>query len=114
VSGSALFGSRHGTLSTIRGFGEYLVRQGIWTQNPLLYGTGLRRGELERLDIEQFDRAEGLLRIDGGKSGRERCVPVSELVFRCLEAYWPERHNKLERSGGLSERALLVGGDAHF
>ena len=74
----------------------------------LLYGTGLRRGELERLDIEHFDRAEGLLRIDGRKSGRERCVPVSELVFRCLEAYWPQRHNRLERSGRLNERALLV------
>ncbi|MFZ0553517.1 MAG: tyrosine-type recombinase/integrase [Steroidobacteraceae bacterium] len=146
----------YGTLSTMRGFGEYLLRQGVWTQNPLrwmkgpkitpysrlprridrahmealwteaakrrgnfsrhlwiavlalLYGTGLRRGELERLDIEHFDRAEGLLRIDGRKSGRERCVPVSEFVFRCLEAYWPQRHNQLERSGRLSERALLV------
>jgi site-specific recombinase XerD len=146
----------YGTLSTMRGFGEYLVRQGVWRQNPLrwmkgpkitpysrlprridrahmeslwaeaakrrgnfsrhlwiavlalLYGTGLRRGELERLDIEQFDRAEGLLRIDGRKSGRERCVPISEFVFRCLEAYWPERHNQLERSARLGERALLV------
>src|SRR6202008_735275 len=146
----------YGTLSTIRGFGDYLVRQGLWKVNPLrwmkgpkitpysrlplridrahmeslwaeaakrrgnfsrdlwiavlalLYGTGLRRGELERLDIEQFDRAEGLLRIDGRKSGRERCVPISEFVFRCLEAYWPERHTQLERSARLGERALLV------
>ena len=146
----------YGTLSTMRGFGEYLVRQGIWTHNPLrwmkgpkitaysrlpqridrahmealwaeaakrrgnfsrhlwiavlalLYGTGLRRGELERLDIEHFDRTEGLLRIDGRKSGRERRVPVSEFVFRCLEAYWLQRHNQLERGGRLNERALLV------
>jgi site-specific recombinase XerD len=143
-----------GTLSTMRGFGEYLVRQGVWRQNSLrwmkgpkitprlprridrthmealwvaaanrrgtysrhlwiavlalLYGTGLRRGELARLDMPQFDRAEGLLRIDGRKSGRERCVAVSELVFRCLEAYWPERHNQLERVGRLTEGALLV------
>jgi site-specific recombinase XerD len=143
-----------GTLSMMRGFGEYLVRQEVWRQNPLrwmkgpkitprlprridrshmealwvqaakrrgsfsrhlwiavlalLYGTGLRRGELERLDMAQFDRTEGLLRIDGRKTGRERCVPVSELVFRCLEAYWSERHNQLERCGRLGERALLV------
>ena len=111
----------YGTLSTMRGFGDYLVREGYWRQNPLrwmkgptvtpynrlprridrahmealweaaaqthgefsrtlwvtvlalLYGTGLRRGELERLDLAAFDRGEATLRIDGRKSGRERC-----------------------------------------
>jgi integrase len=112
----------YGTLSTMRGFGDYLVREGFWRANPLrwmkggkvtpysrlprrierahmealwreaarsrgefsralwltvlalLYGTGLRRGELERLDVAAFDRTEATLRIDGRKSGRERCV----------------------------------------
>lgn len=146
----------YGTLSTMRGFGDYLVREGCWRQNPLrwmkgpkvtpyhrlprridrahmealwrtaaqtqgdfsrklwvtvlalLYGTGLRRGELERLDLEAFDRTEATLRIDGRKTGRERCVPLSDLVFRCLEAYAPARHNVLERTGGLGQKALLV------
>lgn len=147
----------YGTLSTMRGFGDYLVREGVWLQNPLrwmkgpritpyhrlprridrehmdalwraaasaqgessrtlwvtvlalLYGTGLRRGELERLDLDAYDRAAGTLRIDGRKSGRERIVPLSDLVYRCLEAYVPMRHNTLERSGRLGhERALLV------
>jgi site-specific recombinase XerD len=146
----------YGTLSTMRGFGDYLVREGYWQRNPLrwmkgpkvspynrlprridrehmealwhaaarsrgtfsstlwvtvlalLYGTGLRRGELERLDVEAFDRNEGTLRIDGRKTGRERCVPVSDLVYRCLEAYAPARHNVLERTGQLGERALLI------
>jgi len=145
-----------GTLSTMRGFGDYLVRQGLWTRNPLrwmkgpkltpysrlpkridrahmeamwseaahrggdysshlwvtvlamLYGTGLRRGELERLDLDAFDRTEGTLLIDGRKSGRERCVPLPEMVLRCLDAYLPHRHNQLERFGSQSERALLV------
>jgi site-specific recombinase XerD len=146
----------YGTLSTMRGFGDFLVREGHWRQNPLrwmkgpkvtpynrlprridrahmealwqqaarahgeysralwvtvlalLYGTGLRRGELERLDLEAFDRTESTLRIDGRKTGRERCVPVSDLIYRCLEAYAPARHNVLERTGRLGERALLV------
>ena len=146
----------YGTLSTMRCFGEYLLREGLWRQNPLrwlkgpkvtpygrlprridrahmealwrkaasrrgsfsqhlwitvlalLYGTGLRRGELERLEVEHFDRTHATLRIDGRKTGRERCVPVSDLVYRCLEAYWPERHNQLERAGRLEVRALLV------
>ena len=40
-----------------------------------------------------FDRTEGTLRIDGRKTGRERCVPLPEMVLRCLEAYLPLRHN---------------------
>ena len=146
----------YGTLSTMRGFGEYLVRQGVWRQNPLRWMKGpkitpysslprrIDRAHMEALWAQAARRrggfsrhlwvvvlalcmgrgygaesssvwtsstligAEGLLRIDGRKSGRERCVPVSELVFRCLEAYWPQRHNQLERQWTLGERALLV------
>jgi site-specific recombinase XerD len=146
----------YGTLSTMRGFGDFLVREGLWSVNPLrwmkgpkvrpysrlpkridrdhmealwreaaqrrgeygallwvtvlamLYGTGLRRGELERLDVEHYDRAQATLRIDGRKTGRERCVPLPPMVVRCLEAYLPRRHNVLEQTGTLGERALLV------
>ncbi len=146
----------YGTLSTMRGFGDYLVRQGLWTSNPLrwmrgpkvtpysrlpkridrahmqalwreagnrrgecsahlwvtvlalLYGTGLRRGELERLDVDCFDQTHGTLRIDGRKTGMERCVPLPPMVLQCLEAYLPRRHNVLERNAAIGERALLV------
>jgi site-specific recombinase XerD len=146
----------YGTLSSMRMFGDYLVRQGLWTKNPLrwmkgpkvtpyarlpkridrehmeamwreaanrggdysshlwvtvlamLYGTGLRRGELERLNLDSYDRTEGTLRIDGRKTGRERCVPLPEMVLGCLEAYLPRRHNQLERAARLGEQALLV------
>lgn len=146
----------YATLSTMRGFGDYLVRQGLWRINPLrwmkgpkvapysrlprridhahlealwreaanrhgaysshlwitvlalLYGTGLRRGELARLNLDAFDPTEGTLRIDGRKTGRERCVPLPEMVLRCLEAYLPLRHNQLEASASCGECALLV------
>jgi site-specific recombinase XerD len=146
----------YATLSTMRGFGDYLVRHGLWKINPLrwmkgpkvtpysrlpkridhahmeamwreaanrrgaysshlwvtalamLYGTGLRRGELERLNVDAFDRTAGTLRIDGRKTGHERCVPLPEMVLRCLEAYLPLRHNQLEAAGFCSECALLV------
>jgi integrase/recombinase XerD len=74
----------------------------------ILYGTGLRRGELARLDVDDWDREAGVLRIDGRKTGVERCVPVPEAVWRCIEAYLPHRHNRLELHGHLAERALLV------
>lgn len=146
----------YGTLSQMRGFGDYLVAEGLWSTNPLrwmkgpkvtpysclpkridrsqmeamwrqaaqvhgafsshlwvtvlalLYGTGLRRGELERLDVGALDREQGILRIDGRKTGRERSVPLPEMVLRCLEVYLPARQNQLDKAGVLGQRALLV------
>jgi site-specific recombinase XerD len=146
----------YATQSTMRGFGDYPVRQGLRKINPLrwmkgpkvtpynrlpkridraymetmwreaenrhgeytshlwvtllamLYGTGLRRGELERLNLDAFDRTEGTFRIDGRKTGHERCVPLPEMVLTCLEAYLPVRHNQLEKPGLCGECALLV------
>ena len=51
--------------------GDYSAH--LWvTVLAMLYGTGLRRVELERLDVDAFDRTQGALRIDGRKTGRER------------------------------------------
>jgi site-specific recombinase XerD len=74
----------------------------------LLYGTGLRRGELERLDLDHWKREEGILHIDGRKTGRERSVPVTEGIWRCLEAYLPLRQNLLEKRGTCSQPALFL------
>jgi site-specific recombinase XerD len=134
--------------------GEYLVRQSVWTKNPMrwmkgprvsarmrlprrigkeemarlwaaaeartertralarcvlavLYGTGLRRGEMERLDLRHWDREAGVLRIDGRKTGQERQVPVGAGVWRCLEAYLPQRQKRLEAAGRLEEEPAL-------
>jgi site-specific recombinase XerD len=73
-----------------------------------LYGTGLRRGELERLNLEDWKREEHLLAIDGRKTGCERSVPLSEEIGRCLEAYLPWRQNLLEQRGANGEKALLL------
>jgi integrase/recombinase XerD len=145
-----------GVMSRLRGWGEFLVRDGVWSANPLrwmrgprrdprsplprrinqhvltevwntaatsrygyhrwvwvtllglVYGTGARRGEIIRLDLCDWDRDEGLLLFDGRKTGRERRVPVPELVWRCLEAYLPQRHNLLESVGRTDEPALFV------
>jgi integrase/recombinase XerD len=74
----------------------------------ILYGTGLRRGELERLTVDDWDREHGLLKVDGRKTGKQRQVPVGEGIWRCIEAYLPRRQNRLEQTGRLDERALLV------
>ena len=74
----------------------------------ILYGTGLRRGELERLNVDNWDRDSGVLEIDGRKTGHVRRVAVGAGVWRCIEAYLPHRHNVLEKTQRLEEQALLV------
>ena len=91
--------------------GDYSAH--LWvTVLALLYGAGLRRGELERLDVDAFDRADGTLRVDGRKTRRERCLPLPEIVLKCIEEYLPLRHNQLEASGLVGERALFVSPNA--
>jgi len=74
----------------------------------LMYSTGLRRGELQRLDISQYDRSAKTLKLDGRKTGRERILPLPEVTVQCLESYLSFRHNKLEETGNLEETALFV------
>jgi len=74
----------------------------------VLYGTGARRGEIERLDTSDWDRENGVLRLDGRKTGRERSVPVPALTYQCLEAYLPRRQNHLASVGVQDEQALFV------
>lgn len=52
----------------------------------VLYGCGLRVGELVSLDLEDVDLSEGFLRVFG-KGGRERVVPIGGAAARALEAY---------------------------
>ena len=74
----------------------------------LLYGTGLRRGELERLNVEDWNREQNLLAVDGRKTACERSIALSEPIARCLEAYLPVRHNLLERWKAVPQQALLL------
>jgi len=147
----------YGVISKMRGFGDYLVRQGVWADNPLkwmhgpkltpyhrmpkridgkdmkalwsaaatsreyfkrhlgittlsiLYGTGLRRGELARLNVADWNRDDGTLRIDGQKTGQERIVPVPRIVYHCIETYLPHRQNHLISKERLDQPALLLG-----
>ncbi len=148
-------------MSILRGMGDFLVREHVWSKNPLrwlrgpklsarsrvprridrgsmqslwesaaagrqvyhrslwvtvlsmLYGTGMRRGELERLDMSHWRREEGVVVIDGRKTGRQRQVPVPEMTWRCMEAYLPLRQNHLEQLGIMDEPALLINKSGH-
>jgi integrase/recombinase XerD len=52
----------------------------------LLYGTGARISEAVGLAVDDLDRGEGLVRLDG-KGGKQRVVPVGSFARRAVEDY---------------------------
>lgn len=53
----------------------------------LLYGTAIRNTELCDLQVPSVDLAEGMLRIERGKGGKGRVVPLGEEALAWLEEY---------------------------
>ncbi len=52
----------------------------------LLYGTGARISEAVGLAVDDLERGDGLVRLDG-KGGKQRIVPVGSYALRAVEAY---------------------------
>jgi integrase len=57
----------------------------------LLYTTGLRRGELLRLTVADYDRREHTLLVRASKFHKSRLLPLGPDVVRELEAYLAAR-----------------------
>ena len=53
-----------------------------------LYSTGMRRAELCRLKVEDIDSKRMLIRIQQGKGGKDRDVPLSPNALETLREYW--------------------------
>jgi integrase/recombinase XerD len=53
-----------------------------------LYGAGLRRSELCRLKVRDIDSARMVLRVEQGKGGRDRDVPLSPTLLAALREYY--------------------------
>jgi integrase/recombinase XerC len=63
----------------------------------LLYGAGLRVGELVSLDVRDVDLAQGEVRVSG-KGGKERVVPLPEASRKALAAWLDPRRRPGVRS----------------
>jgi len=74
----------------------------------MLYGTGLRRGELVRLNVDDYIREEGFLKVDSRKTGYQHKIPVPTLAAKFMESWLIERHNRLEARGNLDEQGLFI------
>jgi integrase/recombinase XerD len=53
-----------------------------------LYGTGLRRSELLHLKVRDIDSQRMVLRVERGKGGHDREVPLSPSLLTALRAYY--------------------------
>lgn len=66
----------------------------------LLYGCGLRRGELQRLNLLDLDLEQTVLTIRREKSGGGRVAPLGRWVLHHLETYLAHGRPQLESSPG--------------
>jgi integrase/recombinase XerD len=53
-----------------------------------LYGAGLRRAELCDLKVRNIDSQRMMLRVDRGKGGRDREIPLSPTLLAALREYY--------------------------
>ncbi|MCW2600639.1 MAG: tyrosine recombinase XerD [Frankiales bacterium] len=72
----------------------------------LLYGTGARISEVVGLAVDDLDRAEGVVRLDG-KGGKQRVVPVGSYARAAVEAYLIRSRPVLAASGRGTPSLLL-------
>ena len=57
----------------------------------LLYGTGMRVSELSDLNIKNLDLKNRLIRIVEGKGGKDRIIPLPDLIIPIIEEYLVSR-----------------------
>jgi len=53
----------------------------------ILYSTGIRKGELENLKLQDVDIKDGFLRIEQGKNRKDRVVPLGKIACQYLQNY---------------------------
>ena len=71
------------------------------TMMEVLYSSGIRQGELINLNLTDVDLEDGFLRINEGKGGHDRMVPLGRIARQFLENYIkgirPSFHNARKR-----------------
>jgi integrase/recombinase XerD len=67
----------------------------------LLYATGLRVSELVGLHVRDVDLRAGWARVDEGKGGKQRVVPIGDIARDSVDAYLQDgRVRMLRKKGG--------------
>lgn len=53
----------------------------------ILYSTGIRKSELEKLKLSDVDYKEGYLLVDQGKNKKDRVVPLGKIACNMIQNY---------------------------
>jgi len=64
----------------------------------LLYSTGMRLGELRRLELRDIDHEGGVVFIRDGKGGKDRVIPAGRTALESVRRYTDEARPLLTRS----------------
>lgn len=76
----------------------------------LLYGLGCRVSELITLNLEDYSASEGIFKIQG-KGGKQRLVPVPEILLSKIQEYLENCRSNLVKNE--TERSLLINDKGH-
>lgn len=60
-----------------------------------LYSTGIRRGELHALNVEDIDFEQGIIMIRGAKGEDNRLIPIGDRALEWIERYLQVRSSML-------------------
>jgi integrase len=88
-----------------------LYRQVARLALVLLYTSGLRRGEIVRLTLGDYDPVEHVLCIRDSKFHKSRMVPLSTDAVKEIERYLDDRRQSVPRG---AEAPLLLHGDTAY
>ena len=77
----------------------------------VFYSTGLRNSELGALKVEDVDTEEGFVRVNLGKGGKDRVVPLGKIACRYVENYIHSIRPHLVRGG--DNRCLFLSLQGH-
>jgi len=63
----------------------------------LIYSCGLRASEAANLKCSDVDLTEGVITIRDGKNGKDRLIPLSESMTKCMERFSRRYHNSKDK-----------------
>lgn len=72
------------------------------------YGCGLRRSEIEALDVKDIQLSSGMLIVRKGKNNKRREVPMSNMVIDHLKKYIIEERHQFLAGKAILQDALFV------
>jgi integrase/recombinase XerD len=77
-----------------------------------LYGTGMRRTEVSMLKVRDIDSRRMMIRVERGKGGASRDLPLSPALLETLREYWRwKKHSDLSFS---QQHRSTRSGQTHF